>query len=262
MRIGLAGWSLNRRFGSGELKLLDYPKVAVTEFGLKVIELNSPFFESQDDHYLKDLAGKIKLAGCEVANIAVDEEVDLASTNETDRREAVRRYAAWFHAADVVGSRCVRANAGGSRDEDATEAQVQACIRSFNALASIGATHGRKILIENHITRLGTNPYVLARIMQSDFTGYLGMLPDFGNFAPDVRYEALAMVMPWASLLHAKMHRFAEDGTETSTDMGRCIEIAKKTRFNGDVLIECEGIELSDHDAVLKAKALLERYVS
>ena len=47
MELGLAGWSLNRRFRAGELKLLDYPKLVKDEFGLSVIELNSPFFERQ-----------------------------------------------------------------------------------------------------------------------------------------------------------------------------------------------------------------------
>ncbi len=260
MRIGLAGWSLNRRFKAGELDLLGYPKVAVEEFGLHVIELNSPFFVSKDEHYLKDLAAKIRLADCEVANIAVDGCGDLASTNEQERREAVRKHAEWFKIADIVGSHCIRANAGGPGQEVPTEAHIRACIKSFNALAAIGAQHGHKILIENHITKLGTDPDILVRIMQSDTTGYLEMLPDFGNFAPEVRYEGLAKVMPWAAVLHAKIRRFAEDGSEADVDVGRCIEIARAAKFNGDVLIECVVKDLGDHDAVLKSKALLERY--
>lgn len=261
MRIGLAGWSLNRRFKAGQLDLLGYPKVAAEEFGLKVIELNSPFFAARDAGYVKELAAKIKIAGCEVVNIAIDGHGDLSSTNEAERQEAVRKHVEWFKIADLVGSRCIRANAGGARDQDPTEEQIRACIRSFNALAAIGAGHGRKIIIENHVSRLGTNPDILVRIMQSDNSGYLGMLPDFGNWAPEKRYESLEKVMPWAAVLHAKMWGFGADGTDPSIDIARCMEIAKSAGFKGDVLIEWEGKELSDHDAVLKAKALLERYL-
>ena len=97
--------------------------------------------------------------------------------------------------------------------------------------------------------------------MKADLTGFLGMCPDFGNFAPEIRYEALEKVMPWAALLHAKMYRFADDGTETTIDVGRCVEVARKSGFKGDILIECEGKDIDDHDSVLKAKALLERTI-
>ncbi len=261
MRIGLAGWSLCRRFKSGELTLLDYPKTAVDEFGFSAIELNEPFFESRDEKYLAELAARITSAGCEVANIAVDREGNLASTDEAERLEAVRAHAEWFKIADVVNSRCIRANAGGSRKEEPSEETIQACIKSFVALAQIAAEHGRKILIENHVTKLGTNPDILVRIMQADSSGFLAMVPDFGNFAPEIRYEALEKVAPWTALVHAKMYNFAADGTETSMDVGRCVEVFKNAGFDGDILIECEAKNLDEHETIMKAKALLERYV-
>lgn len=257
MRIGLAGWSLCRRFKSGELTLLDYPKTAVDEFGLSAIEFNSPFFESHDEKYLAELAARVTAAGCEVVNIAVDGEGDLASTDEAERIEAVRAHAEWFKIADAVNSRCIRANAGGPGKEEPSEEAIRACIKSFVALAKIGAEHGKKILIENHITKLGMTPDILVRIMQADSTGHLGMCPDFGNFAAEIRYEGLEKVTPWTAVVHAKMIRFDENGNEATMDIGRCVEIFKNAGFDGDFLIECE----CKHEAIMKAKALLERYV-
>ena len=46
MDIALAGWSINGRFRREHdpLKLLDYPRLAIEEFEINKIELNSPFF--------------------------------------------------------------------------------------------------------------------------------------------------------------------------------------------------------------------------
>ena len=82
MDIGLAGWSLNRRFRDKNrpLRMIDYPALARAEFGIDQVELNSPFLEYADpDHqaasaikggYLKELrdraddAGVRIIAGC------------------------------------------------------------------------------------------------------------------------------------------------------------------------------------------------------
>lgn len=261
MKIGLAGWSLNRRFKAGQLTLLDYPARVREEFGLSVIELNSPFFKSLEDDYLKELAARINRAGCTVANIAVDGQGDLAELDEDKRLQATSNYAAWFKAAVAVGSPCIRAFTGGPHEGECTPEVLNACIKSFKVLAAEGKKYGKKIVIENHGGGIARDPDNLVKIMKSDSTGFLGMCPDFGNFGPEVRYEGLAKVAQWAVVLHAKMMEFAPDATEANVDVGRCIDIFKKSGFNGNVLIEYEGKKIDDHEGVLKAKALLQRYI-
>ena len=84
MEISLAGWSINRRFRSEDdpLALLDFPKVASEEFGINLIELNSPFFVYDDsddqatssisDQYISDLKQRADDQGVGCLNIAVD----------------------------------------------------------------------------------------------------------------------------------------------------------------------------------------------
>ncbi len=260
MELGLAGWSLNRRFKAGQLKLLDYPQRVKEEFGLTVIELNSPFFESMEEGYVGELKSRIDAAGARVVNIAVDGQGNLAATDETERKQSVANYAAWFDVALGVGSPCIRAFSGGPHEGEFTEEVMQPCITSFGELADIGREKGVKIIVENHGGVIARDPDNLVRLMQSDDSGFLGMCPDFGNFPPDVTYVGLEKVAPWAVVLHAKMHEFDETGEETRIDVKRCIDIFRSAGYDGDVLIEFEGKE-DDHAGVLKSIELLRRYM-
>jgi sugar phosphate isomerase/epimerase len=260
MEIGLAGWSLNRRFRAKTLELLDYPKQVKEEFGLTVIELNSPFFKSMDASYLKELKHRLNASGSRVANIAVDLREDLSATDEAVRSRAVSEYAKWFDVAAAVGSPCIRAFTGGPHEGDFREDVCQACMKSFGELASAGKKAGVKMIIENHGGVIARDPDNLVRLMKSDKSGNLGMCPDFGNFAEPVRYAGLEKVAPWAQVLHAKMHEFDAKGEEAHIDVKRCLDIFRKSGFSGPVLIEFEG-KTDDHEGVLKSIALLKKYV-
>jgi len=261
MNIGLAGWSLHRRFAAGELKLLDYPQQVGEEFGLSIIELNSPFFESTEADYLADLKARIDAVGARVANIAVDGQGDLAATDEAERKQSVANYAAWFDVALAVESPCIRAFSGGPHEGDFAEEILQACIRSFGELAAIGAAKDVRIIVENHGGIIARDPDNLVRLMRSDESGFLGMCPDFGNFPPEVTYEGLEKVTPWAQVLHAKCREFDETGEDTRVDAKRCLDISRNAGFDGDVLIEFEGRTLDEHTGVVKSIELLRKYV-
>ena len=259
MRLGLAGWSLNRRFKAKQLTLLDYPAQVKKEFGLYVLELNSPFFESTERAYLRELRGKIEAAGAVIANIAVDLKEDLSATDEVLRKRAVAEYAKWFDVATAVGSPRIRAFTGGPHEGEFKPEILDACIRSFGELATLGEAKGVQIVVENHGGVVARDPDNLVRLMQSDGSGNLGMCSDFGNFPELVRYQGIEKVARWAKVCHAKLHDFDAAGNDTRVDVKRCMEIMRASRFDGDILIEYEG-KADDHEGVLKGVALLRRY--
>ena len=261
MNIGLAGWSLVRRFRAKELVLLDYPATTVEEFGLSVIELNAPFFASTDADYLAELRSRIDAAGARVANIAVDGQGDLSAADETERKQAVANHARWFDVARAVGSPNIRAFTGGPHEGELTDAVMQACIRSFGELAALGREKHVRIVVENHGGVVARDPDNLVRLMQSDDTGYLGMCPDFGNFPAEVRYEGLEKTASWARVVHAKFHEFDDAGEDTRLDAKRCLDIVRAAGFDGDALIEFEGRTLDDHTGVMKSIALVRKYL-
>ena len=256
-KIGLAGWSINKRFRSGEVKLLDYPKLSKDEFGLGIVELNSPFFESTDDDYLARLKANADEAGVKMVHISVDGQGNLAATDEDERKQAVANHAEWLEIARDLGCGSIRGNAGGS--DAAPEAEIHACVRSFKELAALGEKAGVKFVMENH-GGLSRNSGPMAQVMKEVNSPWVGTCPDFNNFAADTRYAALEEVAPWAVVVHAKMLEFDETGEEANIDIGRCVNIFKDAGYDGYYLIEYEG-PTDDHEGVLKSKALLEKYL-
>lgn len=255
--IGLAGWSINRRFRSGDVKLLDYPRLAKEEFDLDVVELNSPFFDSTEDDYLAQLGANADAAGVKIVHISVDGQGNLAATDDNERRQAVADHSQWLEIGRKLGCGSIRGNAGGS--DAAPEPEMQACIKSFGELAALGEKAGVKFVMENHggISRT-SGP--MAQVMKEVNSPWVGTCPDFNNFAPDIRYAALEETAPWAVVVHAKMLEFDESGEEANIDIGRCVRIFKDAGYDGYYLIEYEG-PTDDHEGVLKSKALLERYL-
>jgi hypothetical protein len=61
----------------------------------------------------------------------------------------------------------------------------------------------------------------------------VGLLPDFGNFAPEIRYDALRRVVPYARHISAKTERFDAQGNHTAFDFDRCVRIAGDGGFAG-----------------------------
>ncbi|HIC90255.1 MAG TPA: sugar phosphate isomerase/epimerase [Anaerolineae bacterium] len=259
-KISLAGWSLHWRFQRTEnpLTLLEFPRLAREEFGIAAIELNSPFFLSEDDTYLAQLRAAANAEGVALLNIAVDREGDLAATDHTERQEAIQRHSRWFAIARKLGCNAIRANAGG-HGTAVTDEAIERCADSFAALAAIGAQEGVKVLIENH-GGISADPDAVVRIMEIVDSPWIGTLPDFGNFNDAIRYEGLAKIAPYAHAVHAKTFDFDEHGEHPHFDVGRCVHIMLDAGYDGYFGIEYEG-KGDDHQGVLLTKALLERYL-
>jgi len=119
--------------------------------------------------------------------------------------------------------------------------------------------------VENH-GGLSSHGNWLAGVMKMVGRKSVGTLPDFGNFHIDRkagkeydRYQGTKELMPFAKGVSAKAHEFDEAGNETHTDYIRMMQIVKDAGYRGYVGIEYEGKGLSEHEGILKTKALLER---
>ena len=128
MKVALAGWSLVRRFKAEEnpLLLLDFPRVAVEEFGINVVELNNVFMASHEPDYLEELIQAAKKYNVEMIGMAVDGTGDLSQTDESARKEAVANAKVNFQIAKTLGLGFFRVNTGGQAN--GSEEMVQACI--------------------------------------------------------------------------------------------------------------------------------------
>jgi sugar phosphate isomerase/epimerase len=270
MQISLAGWSLNRRFRRSEdpLKLTAFARLAVEEFGIRMVELNSPFFVYEKPEspatspvprgYLRDLKKTADDAGCTILGVAVDGHGDLAALDPAQRRQAVENHKKWYDICAALGARCFRANSGGREQADNPEA-IQACTDSFAQLAKLCQSHKLVVLMENH-WGISQNPDVMLRIVQAVNSPSFRLLADFLNWPPQVdKLAALRKIAPYAYATHAKFLSFNPQGESNEIDASGAIQIFKEGGYGNPFGIEYEGKE-DDHEGVLKSKALLERY--
>jgi sugar phosphate isomerase/epimerase len=272
MDISLAGWSINRRFrdANNPLPLLEYPKVAKEEFGIDLIELNSPFFlyENPDDPatssisegYLTELKGRADDLGVGCLNIAVDAHGDLASIDESERSQAVENHRKWIDICVTLGCNAFRANSGGRGDgEDA--AKLEQCTKSFGELSELSGQARVRLMMENH-GGISYDPDVMVQIMKDVGSDYCCILADFLNWpAEDDKLENLRKVAPHSWAIHGKFLSFDENGESPEIDCRAAVQILKDAGYSNPLGIEYEG-NTDDHEGVLKSKALLIKHLN
>ena len=241
MKLSIAGWSLNKAFRDGSLKLLDFPDLAKKEFGLDAVEFNSPFFESRDDKYLRDLRKRADKAKVKVIGIAVDGMGDFTHDDPAERAAVLERMSEWFHVAKTVGSPAFRVNSGGKATAENAAVQLERCIEGYGKLAERGKKEGITVLIENH-GGLSADPDNIVKLLKAVNSPFFKTCPDFGNFPKEVRIEGYRKIAPFAFMCHAKTHEFDKDGNEIGVGVvPQCVQALKEIGFDGYLSIEYEG---------------------
>jgi len=269
MQISLAGWSIHRRFFDKTVTLVDFPKIAAQEFGISMIELNSPFFQYVDQdkqatsavrtQNVKDIKKSALDSGVTCLSIAVDGHGNLAALDEAERKAAVEGHRKWFDICNELGCTSFRANSGGHGPEGTEEQQIQQCIKSFTELAEIGRANRIVVTMENH-GGISYNADVIVRIMTQINSPYCRVLADFLNWPKeDDKLANLRKVAPFAFATHAKFLTFDAHGESPEIDAGQAVKILREAGYRNPYGIEYEG-KTDDHEGVLKSKALLLKY--
>jgi sugar phosphate isomerase/epimerase len=217
------------RGGGSMLTLLDVPAYYRERFGVRVVEFWSYHFESLERGYLAELREKIRAAGSRLANIQVDTRYNLAAADEAERQESLVEVKRWIAAARFLGSETIRVNPGNGA--------VETSIRSMREVNEEAKRAGLPLLIENHFG-IEMDPEVHLRIQREAGPENVYTLPDFGNYPPEVRYEALAKILPLAYHISAKVVEFNERWEHVTFDFDRCVRMAEAAGFQGVYLVE------------------------
>lgn len=214
---------------AGELTLLDVPRYYRERFGLSQVEFWSHHFESLEPDYLAGLKERLRAAGSTLINIQVDATYNLAAADADERAASLATAKQWVDAAAALGSRAVRINPGNGSVEHSI-----ASLREVNA-------HARRrslpLLIENHFG-IEMDPDVHLRILKEAGPENIHTLPDFGNYDDDVRFEALAKILPHAWMISAKAVDFNERFEHVSYDFDACVRLAEQSGFRGVYSVE------------------------
>lgn len=265
MKISVSSWSLRQeiphiqgKYGPYKIKLTDFPRICVEEFGVDAAELCYQHFPSIEWGYLHGVKETLDDLGVKLVNIPVD--LGSASEPDTKKRkhefEMIRR---WFFVAKYLGSPSIRVNAGRGADE----ATLKRAIEGYRELVKTAEETNVKLLIENH-GGISADPDNIIEIIEEVGSEYLRTCPDFGNFPEEIRYEGLEKIARYAEVVHAKTYEFNDQGEtfkeEIPINFKRCVGIFERQGFNGYYSIEYEG-KGEQREGVKKSLALLKRYL-
>ncbi len=279
--LSLAEWSFNRALYSGKMDHLDFPSIAVKEFGIKAVEYVNGFFggkkmnfkeAARNTAYLNELLKRSRDAGVFNHLIMIDDEGPLSTTNEKERLEGVENHKKWIEAAKQLGCLSIRVNLHG---EGSPEDRKKASVDSLGRLGAFAATMQINVIVENHGS-VTSNAEWLVDVMKEVNMNNVGTLPDFGNWCLthpwgtiqegcedtyDI-YKGLKMLLPFAKGVSAKTYDFDSAGEQPLLDYSRLIGIVKESGYKGYLGIEYEGTRQTDeYEGVRKTERLIRKYL-
>ena len=289
-KISLAEWSLNKSiFGKsrhlgweefaklltddpdavlqGDVKHLDFAKVARQDFGIDAVEYVNTFFfnKATNKNYLKEMKTIANGEGVKSLLIMCDREGALGDPDDAARMTAVENHYKWIDAANYLGCHSIRVNA---QSEGEYDEQIKLATDGLSKLTEYGAKYDINVIVENH-GGLSSNGKWLSGVIDMVNHPRCGTLPDFGNFYLGTwkdkenswydRYVGVEELMPYAKAVSAKSHNFNEDGDEKNTDYSKMMRIVLDAGYRGYVGIEYEGSNLSEMDGIAATKILLEK---
>ncbi len=281
----LAQWSLHTPFLDGSIDPMEFAQVA-KDMGYEGVEYVTQLYPTvmePGDNYrervitlAEKLHAKSQEVGIQNVLIMVDNAGELADPDPKKLKEAIENHKIWMDAAKLMSAHSVRANLFGELDP---EKWHKLSVASLNELGAYGKEVGVNIVIENH-GGWSSDAEKLVAVLKEVNMQTVGTLPDFGNFcvereggarweAPCIKeydtYKGVEELMEYAVGVSAKSYTFDEEGTETTLDYPRLIQIAhdhKTNRFKGYIGTEYEGPLEDPKEGILLTKALVAKSIN
>ncbi len=279
-KIGLAQWSLNKRFlkrpGAEPLDNLEFAKVA-RSVGIDGIEYVNQMFKdkARDENYLGEMKRRAAGEGVKSLLIMCDGEGNLGAPQEAQRAKTVENHLKWLDAARFLGCHSIRVNAA-SDGKLSWDEQAKLAADGLHRLCVAGEQRGLWVVVENH-GGLSSHGKWLTQVMKLADHKRVGILPDFGNFYTNRQtgelynpYQGLREFMPWvkesvsakswdwdtgAGKFYTESRR---EGSEMTLDFERLLRIVHAAGYRGYVSIEYEGAKHSELDGIKRTKQALD----
>lgn len=258
-KISLAEWSLHLAIQNGEMRNIDFPRIARTKFDIGAVEYVSQLFEdascAEDKVYLQKLKNECEKYNVVSHLIMIDFEGNLGDLDIEKRNIAVENHYKWVTAAKFLGCLSVRVNAHG---EGTSEEVHTAFVDGLGKLCDFAANYDINVIVENH-GGYSSDPEWVTSVIKTVNKTNCGLLPDFGNFPKDTDiYQAIEEMMPYAKGVSAKSYEFDSYGDEIKINYKKMLETVKKSKYDGYIGIEYEGVKLSEIDGIRATMKLIE----
>jgi sugar phosphate isomerase/epimerase len=148
MNVSVLSYSFRGLLGSGEMDVFGYLEACRHRYGLSLADIWNGFLESVDAEYLRKIRNALDERELGLADLCVDQ-AHIWDDDEAARAKNYENALAHLTAADILGARFVRIDAG-SRDDAWTEEQFDHIVTRYKEYAAFAHDHGFKVGIENH----------------------------------------------------------------------------------------------------------------
>ncbi len=253
-KIGVASYSFSKSFIKRSVTDDHIAKFCVDN-GFKYLEVNNLFFHQ------KSFISKLQTFldhGMIPIQLTVDGN-NLFQAKESGRKKQFEKLKRWVDIAHEASIPCIRANMGHMlyvRKSDT----VDNLDATFRPIFEYMDNAGIQFVFENHGGRSSDVNFQL-QVKDRYPSPNMGYLLDFGNYKPktDV-YENILKLGSSILRVHAKVHKFDEQGESTELDFKKIITNLKQIGYGGYYTVEFEGLG-DQYEGVLKTRALLNKYL-
>jgi len=259
MKLGLCTWSYNRTFASGKMDMERCLEVCAKDLLAGGIDMIDMHLKSQETGYLLKIK---KLAtDLQITISAVSPGNSFGKDKEADEKAEVARINSWTDTAYLLGAPNLRIFAGWAPKERHVELWPKV-VKSIKECAVYAAKKGVTLAVESHNAGgyLPTSVETLKLLRDVD-SPWVKLNLDTGNYHDPDMYAALLKSMPYATHMHAKIHKLSPDCRELEFDYDRIIKILKDANYRGFFNVEYEGKE-EEMEYVPKAFEMIRGYMA
>jgi sugar phosphate isomerase/epimerase len=149
----------------------------------------------------------------------------------------------WVDRAVALQAPVIRIFAGQVPRGDTEEAAVARAIDGLRESVAYAGTRGVTLALENHGGITATPPQLL-RLVEAVDSPWFGVNVDTGNFKTPDPYADLERIAPYAVNVQVKTEiTRSEAGPKEPADLARLVEMLRRVRYSGYVVLEYEAAE-------------------
>ena len=148
MKLSILSYSFRGLLGRGQIDLFGYLETCKYRYDLAAADIWNGFLASTEDDYLVKVREALDERGLELADLCVDR-AHVWDDDEAVREANYRNAVAHLRAADILGAKFVRIDAG-SRRESWSNEEFDHIVSRYREYARIAHDEGFTVGAENH----------------------------------------------------------------------------------------------------------------
>lgn len=243
LKLSLAAYSY-RHLLDGPNRSMDLFGFAdlAADMGLDAIEPTSYYFppDAGLDECRRLQRHAFRL-GLDISGTAVRNDFCLAPGSA--REQSLAGVRDWVDRAVAMQAPVIRIFAGQVPRGDTEDAAVARAIDGLRESVAYAGTRGVTLALENH-GGITATPAQLLRLVEAVDSPWFGVNLDTGNFRTPDPYADLERIAPYAVNVQVKTEIIrSEAGPKEPADLARLVEMLRRVRYSGYVVLEYEAAE-------------------